>query len=753
MNRRIFLRNSISASVAPVFLTGFGSQMLNASVLPASFSNNNYDDRCLVILYMAGGNDIVNTVLPLDQYDTYACHRPLVRLDDCDFLQLAANPINCSAQNPVICNVNGQNVDVNAGNDLENFANAGLGFHPSLGGLKSLFDANQLKLIQRVGYDQVNGSHFSAESILLRGIDGTSGNSAEKEGWIARFLRERYPQYAGVPFSGQLDPLGVCFSNPVKLGFHSQEEHNYHLNLTNQNPGELYNTVSGISGSPITEFGDNCIDEMLQYATLIEKSTQVYSNRIQCVFEHGNGSIETVPNDQPQYPETDLASQFKTVSRLLKGGSKTKVFMLQVGGFDTHVSQLETHAQLLQNVSDSITAFQAELTKNNLQDQVLTVAFSEFGRKVIDNGGGGTDHGTLSSMFVIGDGLNTDTNRIFGDNLDLGFLNNQGAPDPDQMQHDYRTVYSKILKEWFGADNNAIVNTFAPDGCDPIGNDCTSNTTCSNYNPVASECGMDSLIADPAPTFAPPLSYNLNLNLTVMLEGFKLAGSNEMNTNLLNNNLIPLKQPYQATRFSYFGSEEVASIPSEIVDWVYVEIYDAAAGVTGIDLCPEPLDNPNEEEALFVNTAPVAKKALFIDKAGRLTELDGSPGVSFHLFPGTYKLYLYHRSHLGILVDQDIIVVDADKNLNLNLTNGSTKAVGNKQLKNLEGVYCMIAGDVDQNGVINNKDQNLIKRNNNTAGYKATDLEGDGTTDNSDLILWKGNKSKIGEPLAHKLIK
>ncbi len=743
MNRRIFLKNSISASVAPVFLTGFGSQMLSASVLPASFSNsNNYEDRCLVILYMAGGNDIVNTVLPLDQYDTYACHRPLVRLDDCDFLQLSNTPISCSAQNPVICNVNGENVDVNAGNDLTTFTNASLGFHPSLTGLKSLFDAEQLKIIQRVGYDQVNGSHFSAESILLRGIDGTSVNSAEKEGWIARFLRERYPQYAGVPFEGQLDPLGVCFSNPVKLGFHSQEEHNYHLNLTNQNPGELYNTVSGISGSPITEFGDNCIDQMLQYATIIEKSTQVYSNRIQCVFDHGDSIIQTIPQEQPQYPDTDLASQFKTVSRLLKGGSKTKVFMLQVGGFDTHVNQLGTHAQLLQNVSDSITAFQAELAQNQLNDQVLTVAFSEFGRKVIDNGGGGTDHGTLSSMFVIGDGLDTSVNskKVLGDNLNLADLNNQGAPNPTQIQHDYRTVYSKILKQWFGASNDALNNTFG------IGQNNT-------FDPVTSEGSMQSLIADPAPTFTPPMSYNLNLNLTVLLEGFKLSGSNQMNTNLLNSDLIPLKQPYQATRFSYFGSEEVTEIPADTVDWVYVEIYDAAAGASGIDLCPDPLDNPNEDDELFVNTAPIAKKALFIDKNGRLTGLDGSVGTDFTLFTGTYKLYLYHRSHLGILVDQDIEITTSDLSLNLNLTNGSATATGNNQLKNVGGTYVMIAGDVDQNGVINNKDHNLIKQNNNANGYKTTDLDGSSTTDTNDLNLWRSNKSKIGEPLAHKLIK
>jgi len=702
----------MSASLAPVFLTGFGNHKLNASVLPASISNTNssvYEERCLVILYMAGGNDIVNTLLPLDQYySNYATQRSSTRLNIDSFREINENSI---------------------------------GLHNKLYGFEDLFSSNKLKIIQRVGYEQVNGSHFSAESILLRGIDGTANTSTESEGWIARFLKDRYPQYSGKPYEGQLDPLGICFSNPVKLGFHSQEEHNYHLNLTNQDPSGLYNTVSGISGSSITEFGNSCIDEMLQYASLIEKSTQVYSNRIQCVFNNGNSSINEIPVNlnESQYPQTDLALQFKTVARLLKGGCRTKVFMVQVGGFDTHVNQLNEHASLLENVSNSITAFRRELELNGLGNNVLTVAFSEFGRKVIDNNSGGTDHGTLSSMFVIGDSLDSNTKGIIGSNLDLADINLQGAINPSQMEFDYRSIYSKILRQWFGATNAALENTF------PV-----SNT----FNPVDAEILMPSIVAENniQDLFTPSISYNLNLNLTVLLEGFAIEGTNQMHTKLLSNQLLPLKQPYQSTRYSYFGSEEVNVFPIDTVDWIYLEIYDNT--VTELNLCPNPIiDSLNSEP--YTNLSPIGKKALFLNSNGKIVDLNGDVGTTFNLFPGSYRLLVYHRSHLGILVDKEINITNNNVDLSLNLSNGSTNAKGNNQLKNIgEGIYAMIAGDVDQNGVINNKDHNLVKQNEeHIQAYETTDLNGDGNTDTVDKALWQGNKSKIGEPLAHQLIK
>jgi len=763
MNRRIFLKNSISASMAPVFLTGFGNQMLNASVLPAGFGSNSIacEDRCMVILYMAGGNDIINTILAESQLDNNS--------------QNVDNKSNYEVARPNTAHhLVGTAKYLNNGTLQNNNDGLNLRLHNSLDGIQSLFGQDKFKLIQRVGYDQVNGSHFSAESILLRGIDGTSTNSAEKEGWIARFLKDRYPQYAGVPIEGQLDPMGIVFSNPVKLGFHTEEEHNYHISLTNQDAGELFNTVNSISGNSVVEPGDNCIHEMLQYASLIEKTTQVYSNRIQCVFEHGSNSTSvnypTKPDNNSEL--TDLALQLKTVARLIHGGSKTKIFMVQVGGFDTHVNQLDKHAELLTDVGNSLAAFQEELTDLNVSHKALTVAFSEFGRKVIDNGGGGTDHGTLSSMFVLGDAV---PSGVLGSDFNLDTsegstaINAQGAPNPlsvaegGQMDYDYRSVYAQILKQWFGADDCSLINTFVPG----LQKDCREEFPSSipsflqpvlGQNPTFPSIACNDCQNMDCTLFTPISDHTVSLRLKVFLEGFMLDGNTQMNTNLAQQpnggeRLLPDSQPYNSTRYKYFGEETTENVNSltDMVDWLYIEIYQSNG--LKLDLCPEPLVDPDDSQPF---SKPIAKRAVLVNSNGWLIDSGtNSDTLNFDLYEGTYRIAVYHRSHLGVLVEQEITAPsNSGTPLILDLTdNGNAKVIGRDQLKSIGGIYAMRAGDVDQNGVINNIDHNLIKRNNNATGYKATDLDGDGATNNTDLDLRKGNKSRIGEPLAHKLIK
>ena len=150
---------------------------------------------------------------------------------------------------------------------------------------------------------------------------------------------------------------------------------------------------------------------------------------------------------------------------MLSGGSRTKVFMTTIGGFDTHVNQVDQgatttggHANLLQNVGDSIRAFQDDIKAQGLDNNVLTVVFSEFGRKIIQNGSYGIDHGTLNSIFVVGKGVD---GGVIGNNVDLQNQDNQGAPNPNQTQYDYRQVYGTILQDWLGANDTSIDNTFA----------------------------------------------------------------------------------------------------------------------------------------------------------------------------------------------------------------------------------------------------------------------------------------------------
>jgi len=447
--------------------------------------------------------------------------------------------------------------------------------------------------------------------------------------------------------------------------------------------------------------------------------------------------------------------------------------MVQVGGFDTHVTQLGTHEQLLKDVGDSLNAFQSELSRRAISHKVLTVAFSEFGRKIIDNGSGGTDHGTLSSLFVIGDGV---PSGVLGSgfNLDINeatAINTQGAPNASpsqaydqlygttpgsegQMDYDYRSVYAQIIKEWFGADNCALVNTFAPglvEDCRDLSPTEFSDLDKPSFlNPVLDDA-FPSIVSNDCTSmdctlFTPLCNHSLNLQLKVFLEGFMLAGNTQMNTNLAQvptggERLLPINQPYNSSQFKYFGEETTNGVTNlaDMVDWLYIEIYESNG--LKLDLCPPPLNDPAGSEPF---SQPFGKKAVLVNSSGSIIDtVTNSNTVTFKLYEGTYKIAVYHRSHLGILIDQEITITSQDESLVLDLTvNGESKVKGDNQLKNLGGTYVMLAGDVDQR----------------TSGYNATDLDGDGTVNsdgnaNNDLDLWKGNKSKIGEPLAHKLIK
>lgn len=772
MKRRIFIKNSLSASLAPLFITGIGGQKLNASVLPASFNPNiEFQDRCMVILYMAGGNDIINMSVPLntistsqfgevDQYSAYEGIRQQTGIPFNDLIDMRG-----------------------FGNSL----NTDLGLHPSMQSISDLYQNEKFKFIQRVGYQQVNGSHFSAESILLRGVDGTNNAALAKSGWVGRFLQDSYPAYKGIPFAEQPDPLGVVMSNPLKLGFHTAEEHQYEMNLTNQNPGSFYNVISSVSGDRIGAFnGETCVGEMLQHAELVEKSTLVYSQRIQCVFDRGfnNPAAKYPTKTSSDDTLTSLAAQLKTVARLLRGGSKTKIFMVSIGGFDTHANQVEQnktttgkHAELLRDVADSLKAFQDDLSftdysGKSLSQNVLTVAFSEFGRKIRESGFG-TDHGTISTMFLMGDSV---TPGVLGDNVNLvdtaaenSDVNIHGAPSESQVQFDYRMVYAKVLQQWFGANCSSLNNTF---NIDEMANNQINFSDWSNpylnnntFPDLLNLATIPENCVFPPPPATPHQAIEFTLNLKVFLEGYFYIDNqsnpvmttngfdHSSNTNS-NNKILPALQPFSPL-FFYGGNETVGidaeenpiALPTNIVDWLYIEIWDS------LQLCDEPINNK----------LVVAKKAVLLKNDGSIVDTAGNSVVFDGFYPGNYKVAVYHKSHLAVLSSEsfslsgiDCDTNDSDLDICVDLSQSENAVTGKNQLKAVDTsnqIFAMIAGDVDQNGVINNKDHNLIRQDNNSLGYKITDLNGDKTVNGNDLDLWKDNKSKIGEPLIHKSIK
>lgn len=414
-DRRQFLKLTGKLSLTtPVLLN---SSYAWASAVPLA-NCDDLNDRVVVIVRLAGANDGLNTIIPLNQYSEYSFLRPDIKL-------------NNTGANSII------SLDANHG------------IHPSMSAFATLMGQNKLAVFNGVGYPTPNYSHFTSENTMFAGKDGTS-NANLQDGMMGRYLESVFPGMAGSPNRLLEDPVALHFgnSNPCFI-FNHQHNSNIEYNATS-----IQNTLFGML-APSIFLPDNSDYGILQeYLRGIEKSMDSYYNRIISVFNAGVNSTTT-------YPNTSLGKQLRTVARLIKGGSKTKVFMVTIGGFDTHIDQIQTgnnhlgaHANLLGNVANSISSFQADIEALGIGQKILTISFSEFGRQVKQNASLGTDHGDISPFFVIGQNVN---GGIYGTHPSLstpaGATGSAAYYYPQsQRKFDYRQIYGTILQDWLGAD-------------------------------------------------------------------------------------------------------------------------------------------------------------------------------------------------------------------------------------------------------------------------------------------------------------
>ena len=424
MKRRKFLKIAASSSITPLVLNGIPLQSFATPGMVA-MNCEGIEDRVLVIVQLAGGNDALNTIIPIDQVDLYSNIRPTIGIPQADLINL------------------------DTGLDIQDQ----VGLHPSMTAIKDLYDQGKMNLIQSVSYNNNNKSHFKATDLWLTGGDSTPPNFNIDTGWMGRYLSSTFPGMAGNPTPSFPDPLGIQLGDKKpSLGFHTHEEHSSAINLSGQDPAGFYVLISEIGGDPIPNVPDSEYGDELNYIMNIENSVSNYAQRITDVFNAGSNA--------GSYPNYSLANQLKTVARLLAGGCMTKIFLVRIGGYDTHANQVVAgdptigkHADLLTQLSESIKAFHDDLEGLDLADRVMTVSFSEFGRKALENGNHGTDHGTLAPMFIFGNSVNP---GVTGTNVDLSNLNNGQLQN---HQHDYRQVYTTLLQDWLGAPDDVITDT------------------------------------------------------------------------------------------------------------------------------------------------------------------------------------------------------------------------------------------------------------------------------------------------------
>ena len=432
MKRRNFLKIFPAAGVTSFAVNGFSMRpFANSKIARMMAGCEDVEDRVLVLIQLHGGNDGVNTVIPIAVYDDYAKLRPVIKIPD-----------------------NGPEKFIKLDNSLPSADQVGL--HPVMTGFKSLYDKGWLNIVQAVGYESLNQSHFKSMDIWLSGGDGTPEHSNIKSGWMGRALNAMYPDVKGTPIPDMLYPLGIQIGDPYpSLGFHTATEHQNSINLYGQDPQGFYSLVQTIGGAPLPNVPDSEYGDELAYIMGVEKSVDQYSQYITQAFNAGSNSISS-------YPDTGLANQLKTIARLIKGGCKTKIYLCSMSGYDTHGSQIPPegtitkgrHADLLKNLSDSVRFFYDDLEGLGLADKVVGCTFSEFGRCARENGSAGTDHGTLAPMFVFGKAL---SGGVHGTNVDLVNLANDNQLQG--LQFDYRQVFTTLLQDWLGASNYVLEQT------------------------------------------------------------------------------------------------------------------------------------------------------------------------------------------------------------------------------------------------------------------------------------------------------
>ena len=432
MKRREFVKLSSTASALGLlpFEVGAALKLANSSL------NCNVSSRKLVLIELRGGNDGLNTLIPYDNYGYYSSVlRPDIHIPDTNFTNQAV--------------------------DISLSSNQQLMFNPALldgqynSGFKGLYQSGILRILQSVGYPSANKSHFASIDLWSTGNDGNSWDNGKDSGWMGRFMEQAYSDLLPSNY-----PLGIQLgSSNTWLGFHAEHEHGIAMNIEGQDSENFYTVLNGLSGQAPSNIPNNShYGNELQYIVDTDASANLYSQAIQNAFNASGSS------NLANYPDTDLANQLKTVARLIRGGIETKVYLVTIGGFDTHNAQNQAsgdingrHTELLNEVSTAIDAFVEDICSDSIGDDIIGLTFSEFGRKAKQNGNLGTDHGEIAPMFVFGKPVQ---GGVSGVNVDLSEANSNNNWQIKTVQYDYRQVFSTIMQDYLGANNSVVDNAF-----------------------------------------------------------------------------------------------------------------------------------------------------------------------------------------------------------------------------------------------------------------------------------------------------
>lgn len=386
-------------------------------------------DRIMVYVVLGGGNDALNTLIPLDTNNNnlYYSLRPTIGI---------SNPVQLTGTQ--------------------------LGVHPAAQALKDLYDADKAAIIQGVHYDNPNKSHFVGTDIKISAADGNSFDANNVTGFLGDFLDERYPDYPGsFPNPDFIDPLAISMGPSVPQIVFKGGTNGINMGINLQGSPVLFRNIVLTVDQPQTNpLGLSASKQKIAKWYAADTKADNFSAAMANSWSAGTNAV-TYPTG------TSLPTQFADVAKMIKGGSKTQVYVVTVGGFDTHADQVVggtpetgTHATLLAAVFDNIQSFLNDLDAagSTTADRVLVQTFTEFGRQVGENGSLGTDHGTQCQTFLFGNGVEK---GIYGSTPDLS---NLSVNDYATYEYDYRQILATTMADWMGAGTVQLtamgLNTF-----------------------------------------------------------------------------------------------------------------------------------------------------------------------------------------------------------------------------------------------------------------------------------------------------
>jgi Uncharacterized protein conserved in bacteria len=387
VKRREFLQIGSLATASfmvPKFLKAFESN----AMVPAG-------NRVVVILQLSGGNDGLNTVIPV-RNDLYYKNRPRLSIDKGKSLLLT---------------------DETA-------------LHPSLTGFRELYNDGNLGILNNVGYPNPDRSHFRSMDIWQT---ASESNQYLNTGWVGRYLDAQCVGCDKPTYALELDDV-------LSLSMKGKNSNA----IAMKDPKRLFGTTNQRFFKDLTQ--NHAATHEEQPVDYLYKTLAQTVSSADYIFEKSK-----FKPTKAEYPKTELGQNLKTISSLIFSDINTKVYYLSLGSFDTHINQQAQQQRLFTELNDAVSAFAKDMKANNRFEDVLLMTFSEFGRRVSQNASGGTDHGTANNMFFVSGGLKQ--KGVLNDMPDLADL------DQGDLKYkvDFKNVYSTVLKNWLGADDYAIL--------------------------------------------------------------------------------------------------------------------------------------------------------------------------------------------------------------------------------------------------------------------------------------------------------